>query len=168
MLPAKGHSAMSIRRLLSAVALAGAAALALSACAPSTPSSTGGGSAAESSLTIKHALGTTTVPEKPERIATVNWANHEVPLALGVVPVGMARANFGDDDGNGLLPWVEEKLEELGVPAALVGALLVLAADFVGQWAFGTRYPVGVITGVLGAPYLVALIIRSNRTGGSL
>ncbi|MCS5722129.1 iron chelate uptake ABC transporter family permease subunit [Herbiconiux sp. CPCC 203407] len=54
------------------------------------------------------------------------------------------------------------------VPAGLVGALLVLVADFVGQFAFGTRYPVGVITGVLGAPYLIYLIIRSNRRGGSL
>lgn len=56
----------------------------------------------------------------------------------------------------------------LFVPAALVGTLLVLVADFVGQYAFGTRYPVGVVTGALGAPYLVYLIIRSNRAGGSL
>jgi iron complex transport system permease protein len=54
------------------------------------------------------------------------------------------------------------------VPAAFIGALLVLVADFVGQFAFDTRFPVGVITGALGAPYLVYLIIRSNRTGGSL
>ena len=64
-------------------------------------------------LTIEHALGTTTIPEKPERVATVNWANHEAPLALGVVPVGMAAANFGDDDKDGLLPWVKERLTEL-------------------------------------------------------
>ncbi|MFC8190547.1 FecCD family ABC transporter permease [Cellulomonas sp. NPDC057328] len=54
------------------------------------------------------------------------------------------------------------------VPAAPVGALLVLVADLVGQFAFGTRYPVGVVTGVLGAPYLVYLIARTNRAGGSL
>ncbi|NLU75247.1 iron chelate uptake ABC transporter family permease subunit [Streptomyces sp. HNM0575] len=54
------------------------------------------------------------------------------------------------------------------VPAGLVGALLVLVADLAGQFAFGTRYPVGVITGVLGAPYLVHLIVRTNRAGGSL
>lgn len=54
------------------------------------------------------------------------------------------------------------------VPSALVGALLVLVADFCGQFAFGTRYPVGVVTGVLGAPYLIYLIIRTNRAGGSL
>lgn len=64
--------------------------------------------------TIKHALGETVIEARPERIVTVQWANHEVPLALGVVPLGMAAANFGDDDGDGLLPWVKEKLEELG------------------------------------------------------
>ncbi|MFN7102029.1 MAG: iron-siderophore ABC transporter substrate-binding protein [Pseudorhizobium sp.] len=65
-------------------------------------------------ITIQHALGTTTITEKPERVATVAWANHEVPLALGIVPVGMAAANFGDDDGDGLLPWVAERLTALG------------------------------------------------------
>lgn len=65
-------------------------------------------------VTIKHAFGTTTIPERPQRVATVAWANQEVPLALGVVPVGMAAAAFGDDDGNGVLPWVEARLEELG------------------------------------------------------
>ncbi|MGI5330450.1 iron-siderophore ABC transporter substrate-binding protein [Actinomadura nitritigenes] len=65
-------------------------------------------------MTIEHALGTTTIPAKPTRVATVNWANHEVPLALGVVPVGMAAANFGDDNGDGVLPWVEKRLKELG------------------------------------------------------
>jgi iron complex transport system permease protein len=54
------------------------------------------------------------------------------------------------------------------VPAALVGALLVLVADLAGQFAFDTRFPVGVVTGVLGAPYLIYLIIRTNRAGGSL
>ncbi|RMI27448.1 iron-siderophore ABC transporter substrate-binding protein [Streptomyces triticirhizae] len=63
--------------------------------------------------TIEHALGETTIESAPQRVATVNWANHEVPLALGVVPVGMAAANFGDDDGDGVLPWVAERLEEL-------------------------------------------------------
>lgn len=65
-------------------------------------------------VTIEHALGTTTIDSKPERVATVNWANQEVPLALGIVPVGMAAANFGDDDGDGILPWVDAKLDELG------------------------------------------------------
>jgi len=53
------------------------------------------------------------------------------------------------------------------LPAGLVGALLVLVADFCAQYAFGTRLPVGVVTGVLGAPYLVYLLIRSSRSGGT-
>ncbi|WP_425488450.1 FecCD family ABC transporter permease [Nakamurella aerolata] len=54
------------------------------------------------------------------------------------------------------------------LPAGLVGALLVLLADFAGQHLLGLRLPVGVVTGVLGAPYLIYLIVRSNRTGGGL
>lgn len=68
-------------------------------------------------MTITHALGTTTVPEKPQRVATVAWANHEVPLALGVVPVGFAGAAFGDDDDDRILPWVSARLKELGADA---------------------------------------------------
>ena len=54
------------------------------------------------------------------------------------------------------------------VPAALVGALLVLLGDFAGQHLLGSRFPVGVVTGVLGAPYLLWLLARTNRSGGSL
>ena len=53
----------------------------------------------------------------------------------------------------------------LVIPAGFVGALLVLVSDFAGQYLFGERYPVGVITGVLGAPYLILLLIRINRAG---
>ena len=56
----------------------------------------------------------------------------------------------------------------LVLPAGLVGALLVLTADLVAQHAFEHRYPVGVVTGMLGAPYLIALLIRTNRSGGSI
>jgi iron complex transport system substrate-binding protein len=102
-----------MRRASRLAALSAAALLAggLTACSSSTDDVD---EAADfTPITIEHALGTTTLQAQPERVATVNWANHEVPLALGVVPVGMAAANFGDDDGDGLLPWVSERLEEL-------------------------------------------------------
>ncbi len=51
------------------------------------------------------------------------------------------------------------------VSSGLVGALLVLGADMIGQFAFGTRFPVGVITGILGAPYMLFLLIVINRRG---
>jgi len=72
------------------------------------------GAAQDFPVTVDHAFGQTTVTERPLRVASVGWANHEVPLALGIVPVGMARASWGDDDGDGMLPWVTEKLDELG------------------------------------------------------
>jgi len=55
----------------------------------------------------------------------------------------------------------------LAIPAALVGACLVLAADLLGQFAFDTKFPVGVITGIAGAPYLLFILIRTSRLGGS-
>lgn len=54
------------------------------------------------------------------------------------------------------------------IPAALVGAVLVLVGDYAGQFLLPGRYPVGVVTGALGAPYLIYLIVRVNRNGGSL
>ncbi|MFS8202783.1 iron-siderophore ABC transporter substrate-binding protein [Streptomyces sp. CWNU-52B] len=105
---------------LRALALAATLLLGLTACGGGSDDSDDSGAAdagAKSSgrfpVTIKHALGTTVVPSEPKRVATVNWANDEVPLALGVVPVGMAKANFGDDDGDGVLPWTEARLKEL-------------------------------------------------------
>ncbi|MGQ3384044.1 iron-siderophore ABC transporter substrate-binding protein [Glutamicibacter sp. TV12E] len=109
----------SRRNFWKPAALITAGALALAGCSSAATGSDEQATAASGEnqgfpKSIKHALGTAEISKKPERIATVNWSNQEVPLALGVVPVGMAAANFGDDDGDGILPWVEEKLTELG------------------------------------------------------
>ncbi len=50
--------------------------------------------------------------------------------------------------------------------SGLVGAILVLLSDLIGQFSLNTRYPVGVITGVLGAPYLLILLLKLNKKGG--
>lgn len=60
------------------------------------------------------------------------------------------------------------KSEAIEFPAGLVGAILVLGSDLIGQFAFNTRFPVGVITGILGSPYLLILLIRMNKAGGSV
>ncbi|WP_101847667.1 iron-siderophore ABC transporter substrate-binding protein [Zhihengliuella sp. ISTPL4] len=109
---------MRTSRLL-ALGAAAALAVTLSACSSSAPESTASAGSNPGSddafpVTIEHVYGETTIDEKPERVATIAWANHEVPLALGIVPVGMSKATWGDDDDNGILPWVEEKLDELG------------------------------------------------------
>ena len=105
------------RTAVAALAAAAVTALVLTGCSgqdaadtAEAASSTGGAFP----VTIEHAYGETTIDTQPERIATVAWANHEVPLALGVVPVGMSKATWGDDDGDGVLPWVEDQLDELG------------------------------------------------------
>ena len=50
--------------------------------------------------------------------------------------------------------------------AALTGACLVLGADVVATSLLPTALPVGVVTGVLGAPVLLWLMARVNRAGG--
>lgn len=54
------------------------------------------------------------------------------------------------------------------IPSAFIGGLIVLIADLIGQYFLGTRYPVGVVTGAFGAPFLIYLLIRSNRAGVTL
>ncbi|WP_099204637.1 iron-siderophore ABC transporter substrate-binding protein [Scatolibacter rhodanostii] len=71
-------------------------------------------------MTIKHALGEIVIEKQPERIATIGWGNHDVPLALGVVPVGISKANFGPVDENGLLSWTAAAYKELGVENPVV------------------------------------------------
>ncbi|MEU8676070.1 iron chelate uptake ABC transporter family permease subunit [Streptomyces sp. NPDC048560] len=50
--------------------------------------------------------------------------------------------------------------------AALTGALLVLVADFAAQhMLLSVQLPVGVVTSLIGAPYLLLLLARANRVG---
>lgn len=50
------------------------------------------------------------------------------------------------------------------VPSALVGATVVLAADLLGRYLIpGVSVPAGVITAIIGAPYLLWLIAVSSR-----
>ena len=52
------------------------------------------------------------------------------------------------------------------IHSGMVGAILVLFSEAVGQFAFATRYPAGVITGIIGAPYLIYLLTRLNQKNG--
>jgi iron complex transport system substrate-binding protein len=105
-------------RIAAATAVAALTAVALVGCSSAGAADTAsdGGSAASGDfpVTIEHAFGETVIESQPERVATVAWSNQEVPIALGVVPVGMAEVTWGDDDGDGVLPWVEAELEDLG------------------------------------------------------
>jgi iron complex transport system permease protein len=54
------------------------------------------------------------------------------------------------------------------LPSAAVGALLMTAADLVGRRIFApSELPVGIVTALLGAPYLLILLARAHRIGAA-
>jgi iron complex transport system permease protein len=54
------------------------------------------------------------------------------------------------------------------LPAAAVGALSVAATDLIARTLFAPReLPVGVLTALVGAPVLIALLVRAHRIGAS-
>lgn len=61
--------------------------------------------AQEFPLTIEHRFGTTTIPAKPERIASVDYDGHDNLLALGVQPV-VTRYWYGEHP-YGIWGWAE-------------------------------------------------------------
>lgn len=108
---------MKLKKLGSVVI---ACALLITGCSSSVgkdqdKSNTGQSSSASYPMTIKHAFGETVIEKQPKRVATIAWGNQDTPLALGVEPVGVSKANYGKTDKNGLLPWTAEKYKELGV-----------------------------------------------------
>ena len=70
----------------------------------SSTSSSSAVSTASFPITMKHAYGETVINAKPEKVVTLDWNNADAVLALGIVPVGTARANWGPVTDKGLLP----------------------------------------------------------------
>jgi len=50
------------------------------------------------------------------------------------------------------------------LPSALMGGVLLFAADWAAQHLFSTHLPVGVVTVSIGGLYFLWLIIRESRT----
>ncbi|WP_159708918.1 iron-siderophore ABC transporter substrate-binding protein [Arthrobacter sp. 18067] len=99
-----------------ATAALAAVALSLTGCStgPSTsaPASSEAASAAFP-VTIKNVFGETTIKEQPKRVVTVSWVNDDIAIALGVVPVGVPKNEWGNND-KGSTPWKDAALEKLG------------------------------------------------------
>lgn len=91
-------------------------------------------------------------------------------LAAAVVLVAGATAVVGPVGFVALCaPPLARRLVRTGAPAlpavGAVGAVLVLAADMVAQHAIpGVALPTGVVTGAVGAPYLLWLLARGVRS----
>ncbi len=73
-------------------------------------------------VTVKHALGSTTIEAPPKRIVTLGWNAEDIVLALGEVPIAMPRYSFFE---SGIFPWNEERLSG-ALPVLLPGR----TADF--------------------------------------
>jgi iron complex transport system permease protein len=92
-------------------------------------------------------------------------------LLAGVALAGIATASAGPVGFVALVsPQIARRLvgpKSVGLlPAAACGALLVVASDLVGRRVFApTELPVGVITAILGAPYLLLLLAQANKIG---
>ncbi|MEV5704710.1 iron chelate uptake ABC transporter family permease subunit [Actinoallomurus sp. NPDC052274] len=93
---------------------------------------------------------------------------------LGVVLASMATGAAGPIDFVALLaPQIARRLTRtVQIPllsSALAGALVVVVADLLARRLFAPiELPVGVLTAVVGAPYLMWLIVRTrSRSGGT-
>ena len=71
-------------------------------------------------ITVKHAFGETVIEKEPKNVVAISWSNQDTALALGVVPAGVSKANYGKTDENGLLPWTGKEYKELGVDKPVV------------------------------------------------
>lgn len=96
--------------LLAACSTGPAGGSASSSSAGASSSDAAGGDAAFP-RSIEHVYGTTEIPQRPARVATVSWVNQDVALALGVVPVGMAAVEFGGNAEKST-DWFDAKLAE--------------------------------------------------------
>lgn len=107
--------ARSTRRGLLLGAAGTAAALGLVACGSDeggSSASSGGASAGGAfPVTVKHALGSTTIDSAPKRVVTYGYTDQDPALALGAVPVGTLRW-IPQWKRRGVGVWAEPKLGE--------------------------------------------------------
>lgn len=121
-------------------ALAGLAALALAAAlaacdrAPAIPEPAAGTAPAPSAagkpaaappvtastvagfpVTLETALGPAVIPAPPKRVVALGLGADDLVLSLGVVPVGVGRADWGGDSDH-YWPWVRAAIEARGQP----------------------------------------------------
>ena len=101
--------------------------------------------------------------------ARVEWSRFGL-IAVSIVLVAVAAAAAGPLAFVALIagPMAMRLLGPAAgglVAAGLVGAGLVLAADLVASHLLPVALPTGVVTGLVGAPYLVWLLATTNREG---
>ncbi|MFJ8141725.1 FecCD family ABC transporter permease [Streptomyces sp. NPDC096013] len=98
------------------------------------------------------------------------------PVRLALLLAGVGLVAFGTAAAGPVAfvalacPQIAQRLAGTSSPppfvSGLTGALVVLGSDLLAREAIpGTELPVGIVTGALGAPVLLWLLIRANRAG---
>ncbi|MFD3455111.1 FecCD family ABC transporter permease [Streptomyces sp. NPDC058691] len=98
------------------------------------------------------------------------------PVRLALLLVGVGLIAFGTAAAGPVAfvalaaPQIAQRMAGTAWPplvaSGLTGALVVLGSDLIAREAIpGTELPVGIVTGVIGAPVLLWLLIRANRVG---
>ncbi|MDX3071014.1 FecCD family ABC transporter permease [Streptomyces sp. NPDC088354] len=98
------------------------------------------------------------------------------PVRLALLLVGVGLIAFGTAAAGPVAfvalaaPQIAQRMAGTAWPplvaSGLTGALVVLGSDLIAREAIpGTELPVGIVTGVIGAPVLLWLLIRANRAG---
>jgi iron complex transport system substrate-binding protein len=98
------------------------AALVIAGCSSGAEDTSDAGSSAPSGafpVTIEHTFGATTITGEPQKVVTWGFGSTDAALALGVVPVAIPFQAYGGDD-EGVLPWIADQLDELGVDTPTV------------------------------------------------
>jgi ABC-type Fe3+-hydroxamate transport system substrate-binding protein len=96
-----------MRRVILAALLTVSAATACSAEQATPVSPGGGGGAGTFPITIEHKFGSTTIPERPDRVLSLGYQEHDAIFALGVTPIAV-RYWYGDES-DVVFPWAEDE-----------------------------------------------------------
>jgi iron complex transport system permease protein len=96
------------------------------------------------------------------------------PVRLGLLLAGAGLVAFATASAGPIAfvaltaPQIAQRLARLSAPpivaSALAGAVIVLGGDILARVV--VELPVGIVTGALGAPILLWLLARANRSGG--
>jgi iron complex transport system permease protein len=123
-------------------------------------------------LTTGRGLDALTLGEDTARSLGINLATMRFRLVLGVaLAVGAAVSVSGAIGFVGLVvphllrPFVGHQPARLLGPSALGGAILVLASDIcIRAVSPGFELKLGVVTALIGAPFFLALVLRTRRS----
>ncbi|WP_370942239.1 FecCD family ABC transporter permease [Amycolatopsis sp. cg5] len=96
------------------------------------------------------------------------------PVRLGLLLSGAGLVAFATASAGPISfvaltsPQIAQRLAKLPAPpiiaSALAGAVIVLGSDVIARQITASTLPVGIVTGVLGAPILLWLLARANRS----